>query len=188
MFYRGEIESYNDLVNELITKAAVLKALINDRWDQYLPQYANPMSDMDSWLNLVESRFTELTNTEDAKARLISTPKMIKKGKVYEENHAPWLRNMAPLALNDVQKYNVNISSALIIEHASRRVDFFFLTLLFFYNKSATIQLGQTQGNGRKLQKVHGNDDYKTQACHSAIASNFIVLSPTAQTSQFLIT
>ncbi len=178
MFYRGEIDSYNDLVNELTTKAAVLKSLINDRWNQYLPDYDNPMLDMDSWLNLVESRCIELTNTEDAKARLIATPTMIKKGKEYEKNHAPWLRNMAPLAMNNIHNINVDISSALIIEHASRRVDFFFLSLLFFYNKSATIQLGQTQGNGRKLQNVHGTADYNTEACHSAIASNFIARSP----------
>ncbi|MBA2651548.1 MAG: hypothetical protein H0U73_04690, partial [Tatlockia sp.] len=72
---------------------------------------------------------------------------------------------------------NVNTSSALVIEHASRRVDFFFLSLLFFYNKSATIQLEQTEGRGRQLQGVHGNAEYKTQACHSAIASNFIAYS-----------
>ncbi len=78
MFYRGEIDSYNDLVNELIIKAAVLKSLINDRWNQYFPDYDNPMLDMDSWINLVESRYVDLTNTEDAKTRLIATPKIPK--------------------------------------------------------------------------------------------------------------
>ncbi|MBA2651594.1 MAG: hypothetical protein H0U73_04920 [Tatlockia sp.] len=131
MFSRGEINSYNDLMNELKTKASVLKTLISERWSHYFPECANPMVDMDTWLNLVDSRWVELTQTTDAEARLISTQKMIDKGKQYEKNHAPWLRNIAPLVLGDANAMNVNTSSALVIEHASRRVDFFFLSLLF---------------------------------------------------------
>lgn len=179
MFSREEANSYNDLMNELITKAAVLKTLINDRWAQYFPGYINPMEDINTWLNQVDTLWKESTAREEAKVRLSESKKMITQGNLYAKNYSPWLRNFSPLSMQDSIAVSVSKSSSLIIEHASRRVDFFFLSLLFFYNKNATIKLDQTEGKGRKLQAVHGTSEYKTQACHSAIASNYLALSIT---------
>lgn len=70
-------------------------------------------------------------------------------------------------------KYLLDLSRDYIIEHAARRVDLFFYTLIAYYKKNSSITQGDTlfqHGLGRKtLSRV-----CLTQACHSSFFPAFV--------------
>ncbi len=163
-------QKYEDLLKNLNNKAAILQANISHNWQQYLSQYTNIMGDIDTWLECLDDSWLAIANSTEAQNRLIESNLMKEKGRKYATNRLPWLRNEALLSKNDTREAAVNKSASLIVEHATRRVDFYFMTALFFYNKPATITLIDTN---RSLQYVNGASQYRTEASHSAIISNF---------------
>jgi hypothetical protein len=56
------------------------------------------------------------------------------------------------------------LSGELIIEHAQRRVDLFFYTLIAYYKTNLSVRIDTTI-----LQHGAGNQCYQTEGCHSAI-------------------
>ena len=67
----------------------------------------------------------------------------------------------------------LSLSENLIIEHAARRVDLFFYTMIAYYKSHLYIQRGRTElqhGIGRNAR----NNVNVTQACHSSFFGGFI--------------
>jgi hypothetical protein len=73
--------------------------------------------------------------------------------------------------MNDSRLQAIEKSRELIIEHAERRIELFFYTLVYYYGKKNPIAILDTERGSR--QKVHGiKPYYNTHACHSALISN----------------
>lgn len=105
----------------------------------------------------------------------------------YEENHTVALA--LPYSNNILNLFKKNdlallfLSRKYIIEHANRRVDLFFYTLIAYYHTNAIPVEGHTtlqHGKGRS-----SDDDIQvTQACHSSLIPSLIDQSICAQSRQ----
>lgn len=100
---------------------------------------------------------------------VMNLPKDRRKIVPIRKNQTPALeRNVNVLPDQDLITQIIN-SANLISEHASRRIDLCFYTLIFYYQKKCNITLGHTilqHGQGK------GAGGTFTQACHSAFISN----------------
>lgn len=94
--------------------------------------------------------------------------KILNQNKKYQTNLVASLRNLS-IFQRDSSLDRVEKSSDLIIEHAARRVDLFFYTLVHYYNKKWEIYLDDTD---RDVQHGEGDRKLKTEASHSALISN----------------
>lgn len=132
----------------------------------------------------VNSSLTNHLTTNHTKQSFTTTTSFIflnlhsKKRKRYDysTNHSAALA--LPVSTPELnQKKNdsdslVNLSKDLIVEHAARRVDLFFYTLIAYYQTQASPQLGHTElqhGRGRSSHNIN-----ITQACHSSFTPSLI--------------
>lgn len=115
------------------------------------------------------------------------SPKRKRSKYSYEENHTAALA--LPLTTENLEIDMSDASSMLedtqefIIEHARRRVELFFYTLVAYYNKGYIPVQGHTfmqHGRGRNAQ--HGENI--TQACHSSFFGAFVDTSPETHVPQ----
>lgn len=95
----------------------------------------------------------------------------------YQDNHTAALALPCSNARLEELKENdselLELSSKNIIEHANRRVDLFFYTLIAYYATNAIPVEAHTllqHGRGRTL----GKDENVTQACHSSLVPSFV--------------
>lgn len=107
-----------------------------------------------------------------------TTTKVIRLQKQYQDNDTAALASSESASLTTqelsgeqalIVEY-IRRSKNEICEHAARRCDLAFLTFVAYYKKNTTIEINDTQmtiGQG-------SNDGVKTQACHSALISNFL--------------
>lgn len=95
----------------------------------------------------------------------------------YKENYAASIALPIEDKILDKNKNNIaalsSLSKALTLEHAARRVDLFFYTLIAYHNSKMVPESGWT-----KLQHGRGRSGYDkssiTQACHSSLTPDLI--------------
>ncbi|KTD79441.1 hypothetical protein [Legionella waltersii] len=95
----------------------------------------------------------------------------------YTDNYSAALS--LPYSWRELQKEHendqatLNLSKQLIVEHASRRVDLFFYTMIAYYNTGFHPILGHTDlqhGRGRSLDRFTN----LTEACHSSLTPSLL--------------
>jgi hypothetical protein len=96
---------------------------------------------------------------------------ILTKNKEYRSVRNPALMNFPFFNIKDTRLQAIEKSKDLIVEHAERRIELYFYTLVYYYGQQYRIAIQDTARGSR--QKVHGIKlFYHTEACHSAIISN----------------
>lgn len=116
-------------------------------------------------LNSVITHFIKSTASQDSQTNNPSKKFTIKEQMIILEKKKEGLTDLA--ALDDINLEQVELVAAEIIEHASRRVDLFFLLLVAVYEKDVIVSKGDTL-----KQHGSGSDGAGTQACHSSLLPN----------------